>query len=198
MIMKHPGGFISLYTGIVPAGLPLFSKITTGDIIGTSREYFEHSGKNNLHLEIYENGVLIDPLEKFDFSNLPASLVPARYGWKYIDDNKNTDTSSAQKTIGFFFIPGENEKERQQKLLETYASKDFQDRTIWVEESIAESIDPTFVMCVGLAESTLGKNLTTAGNIGNVGNTDSGARRNYNDPRSGIRAISAVVNNNWL
>lgn len=53
-------------------------------------------------------------------------------------------------------------------------------------------------MCVGFAESTLGKNLTTSGNIGNVGNTDSGDRRDYNDPRSGIRAIAAVVNNTWL
>ena len=198
VILKHPGNVISLYIGIVPADLPLFSKITTGDIIGTSRDYFEHSGKNNLHLEMYENGVLIDPLEKFDFNNLPASIIPARYGWKYIDDNKNIDTSTAQKTIGFFFIPGESEKERQQKLLETYASQDFQDRTIWVEESIAEGIDPTFVMCVGLAESTLGKNLTTSGNIGNVGNTDSGERRDFVNPRSGVRAISAVVNNNWL
>jgi hypothetical protein len=83
-------------------------------------------------------------------------------------------------------------------MLWTYASNDFQDRTLWVEESIAESIDPSFVLCVGFAESTLGKHLTTNGNIGNVGNTDSGARRDYSDTRSGIRAISAVVNNTWL
>lgn len=95
-------------------------------------------------------------------------------------------------------MDGSTEAERQQKLLNTYASSDFQDRTLWVEESIAESVDPTFVLCVGLAESTLGKNLTTNGNIGNVGNTDSGARRDFEDSRSGIRAISSVLNNTWL
>jgi hypothetical protein len=53
-------------------------------------------------------------------------------------------------------------------------------------------------MCVWFAESSLGKNLTTNGNIGNVGNTDSGDRRDYSDPQNGIRAIASVVNNNWL
>ena len=69
---------------------------------------------------------------------------------------------------------------------------------MWIEESISESIDPTFTMCIGFAERSLGKNLTTNGNIGNVGNTDSGDRRNFDDARSGIRGISSTLNNNWL
>ena len=150
----------------------LFSPVKAGDIIATSREYMEHSGKNNVHIELYENGALTDPLEKIDMSELGAEIIPARYGWKYIDDSKkakkNIDIPSLQKTIGFFYRSGESEPERQEKLLKTYASNDFQERALWVEESIAESIDPTFVLCVGLAESTLGKNLTTDGNIGNV------------------------------
>ena len=202
VIIKHPNGFMSMYIGIVPGDAGLFSQVKTGDIIATSREYMEHTGKNNVHIELYENGVQIDPMEKIDTAKLPAKIIPARYGWKYIDDlkkaKKNPDIESLQKTIGFFYLDGLEEWERQEKLLETYASGDFQNRDIWVEESIAESIDPTFVLCVGLAESTLGKNLTTNGNIGNVGNTDSGARRDYNDPRSGVRAISSVVNNTWL
>ncbi len=193
---------MSMYIGVVPGDVALFSRVKTGDIIATSRDYMEHSGKNNVHIELYENGTLTDPLEKIDLSSLSAEIIPARYGWKYIDDSKknkkNIDIESLQKTIGFFYLSGNTESERQEKLLSTYASKDFQDRTVWVEESIAESIDPTFVLCVGLAESTLGKNLTTDGNIGNVGNTDSGARRDYADPRSGVRAISSVVNNTWL
>ncbi len=202
VIVKHPGGFMSMYIGVVPGDAALFSRVKGGDIIATSREYMEHSGKNNVHIELYENGTLSDPLEKIDISSLSADIVPARYGWKYIDDNKKNkktvDVESLQKTIGFFYLSGSTEAERQEKLLSTYASKDFQDRTVWVEESIAESIDPTFVLCVWLAESTLGKNLTTDGNIGNVWNTDSGARRDYADPRSGVRAISSVVNNTWL
>lgn len=83
-------------------------------------------------------------------------------------NKKSVDINALQKTIGFFYIPGESEAERQKKLLSTYASNDFQNRNIWVEESLPESVDPTFVMCVGFAESTLGQNLTTDGNIGNV------------------------------
>lgn len=202
VIVKHPGWLMSMYIGVVPGNNALFSVVKTGDIIATSREYWEHSGKNNVHIELYENGAQIDPLEKIDMSTLAASAVPARYGWKYIDDLRNTQNtpsvSALKKQIGFFHLEWENEAERQQSLLDKYASSDFWDRNVWVEESIAESIDPTFVLCVGLAESTLGKNLTTDGNIGNVGNTDSGARRDYDGPRDGIRAISSVVNNRYL
>lgn len=202
VIIKHPGGFMSMYIGVIPGDRAIFSQVQWGDVIATSREYMEHSGKNNVHIELYENGTPIDPLESLDMAELPANIIPARYGWKYIDDQKksrkNPDIASLQKTIGFFYMDGSTEAERQEKLLNTYASSDFQDRTLWVEESIAESVDPTFVLCVGLAESTLGKNLTTNGNIGNVGNTDSGARRDYGDSRSGIRAISSVLNNTWL
>lgn len=202
IIIKHPGGYMSMYIGVVPGDVALFSRIKNGDIIATSRQYMEHSGKNNVHIELYENGKVTDPLEKIDISDLSAEIVPDRYGWKYIDDSKKTkkdiNIEALQKTIGFFYLPGESESERQEKLLSIYASNDFQNRALWVEESIAESIDPTFVLCVGLAESTLGKNLTTDGNIGNVGNTDSGARRDYSEPRSGVRAISSVVNNTWL
>jgi hypothetical protein len=111
---------------------------------------------------------------------------------------KNIDIRSLSKTDRVFYLEWENEAERQQSLLDKYASNDFWDRNVWVEESIAESIDPTFVLCVGLAESTLGKNLTTDGNIGNVWNTDSGARRDYDGPRDGIEqsALSSIIR--WL
>lgn len=202
VIVKHSGWLMSMYIGVLPGNNTVFSQVKTGDIIATSREYNDHSGKNNVHIELYENGVQIDPLEKMDLSSVSPSMVPARYGWKYIDDLKKNQVSPVvadmRKQIGFFHLEWDTEKERQNNLLKTYASSDFKDRNVWVEESIAESVDPTFVLCVGLAESTLGKNLTTDGNIGNVWNTDSWARRDFDGPRTGIRAISSVVNNRFL
>lgn len=110
VIIKHPSGFMSMYIGIVPGDAGLFSQVKTGDIIATSREYMEHTGKNNVHIELYENGVQIDPMEKIDTAELPAKIIPARYGWKYIDDlkkaKKNPDIESLQKTIGFFYLDG--------------------------------------------------------------------------------------------
>lgn len=39
----------------------------------------EHSGKNNVHIELYENGTPVDPMEKLDMAELSANIIPARY-----------------------------------------------------------------------------------------------------------------------
>jgi hypothetical protein len=36
---------------------------------------------------------------------------------------------------------------------------------MWVDESLDANIDPTFVMCIGLAETGLGKNMKTPYNV---------------------------------
>lgn len=113
VIIKHPSGYMSMYIGVVPGDAGLFSQVKSGDIIATSREYMEHSGKNNIHIELYENGIQIDPLEKIETSDLSTNIIPARYGWKYIDDlrkaRKNPDIETIQKTIGFFYLAGSDE-----------------------------------------------------------------------------------------
>ncbi len=111
---------------------------------------------------------------------------------------KNPDVEALQKEMKFFYVEGANERERQENMLLKYASSAFQDKTMWIEASIGESIDPTFILCIGMAESSLGKHLTTDGNIGNVGNTDGGDRQSYNSPAAGVHAISRVLNNTWL
>lgn len=143
---------MSLYIGVLPNNKPMFTKVSLGDSIGTTREYSEHSGKNNVHIELYKNGKAVDILEKIDLSSLSADKIPPRYGWKYIDDlsknKKPIDISGLQRNIGFFYVSGDTEAERQKKFLETYAADDFKNRDLWIEESLPESVDPTFVMCV--------------------------------------------------
>jgi hypothetical protein len=39
---------------------------------------------------------------------------------------------------------------------------------LWVEESLDANLDPSFVMCIWLAETWLGKNLKTPYNVWNV------------------------------
>ena len=46
---------------------------------------------------------------------------------------------------------------------------------MWVNTALDAHVDPSFLMCVGLAETTLGNHLKTAYNVGNIGNTDSGS-----------------------
>jgi len=203
LIMKHRDGFMTVYRNIRPnKDIKLFSIIKRWEKIGTVWSSIEHSDKNNLHIEIYLRGILVDPMEKITLENTPVQNIPGRYGWKYIDDlkkiKKDINIPEIQKKIGFFYIPGETELERQKNMIDKYAGTAFRDQKMWIEESISESVDPSFVLCVWFAESTLGQNLTTAGNIGNVGNNDSGDRRDYDGPRAGVRAIAAVVNNRWL
>lgn len=101
---------------------------------------------------MYLRGVLIDPMEQMSLENTALKNIPGRYGWKYIDDlrkaKKEVDIVAAQKTIGFFYIPGENELERQKNMLDKYAGTAFRDQKMWVEESITEGVDPSFVLCV--------------------------------------------------
>jgi len=203
VIMKHRNGFMTVYRNIRPIkGMQLFSIIKKWENIGAVGSFVEHSEKNNLHIEMYSRGALIDPMEKMSLDNIDINNIPGRYGWKYIDDlktlKKDVDIPTLQKTIWFFYIPGETELERQKNMLEKYAGNAFRDQKMWIEESISESVDPSFTLCVWFAESTLGQNLTTTGNIGNVGNTDGGDRRDYDGPRSWVRAIASVVNNQWL
>jgi hypothetical protein len=74
---------------------------------------------------MYLRGSLLDPLEKLTLENTPAEKIPGRYGWKYIDDikrvKKEVDVSALQKIIGFFYIPGENEIERQKNFIDKFA-----------------------------------------------------------------------------
>ena len=51
---------------------------------------------------------------------------------------------------------------------------------MWVDTALEADIDPSFMMCIGLAETTLGNHLKTAYNIGNIGNTDSGGTYSFN------------------
>lgn len=79
-------------------------------------------------------------------------------------NNKGTTTRMPLSQTKFILI-GNNESERQLYLLSKYATPDFQDLKIWKSTALVNKIDPSFMMCVGLAESTLGQHLKTQYNI---------------------------------
>jgi hypothetical protein len=59
-------------------------------------------------------------------------------------------------------------------------------------------VDRDVVICIAFAESTLGRYLSTAGNIGNVGNNDRGDRVPFTSAYVGARAIPVTLNNAYL
>lgn len=93
IVLKHAQGYISIYTGINPTKKPLFSQIKQGQEIGKTRTFQQHSPQNNIHIELYGKEKAVDPLEYLNLSNISANLIPARYGWKYIDDLKKSGKS---------------------------------------------------------------------------------------------------------
>jgi hypothetical protein len=189
--LKHPEGYVTVYGHIseilvskydfVRAG-QVFAR--TGGTVGTPGAGPMTSGPH-LHFEMYENRTPVDPLRYLDLNGLSYNSLDPKYRMKYIEDFRNRYGSQVNlsKFRSSFMIAGNTEMERQKYLLAKYASPDFQDWNMWIEESVNGNIDPSFTMCIGLAETGLGKHLKTGYNVGNVGNTDSGSTYQFADGR---------------
>ncbi|PZM85060.1 hypothetical protein DLH72_02285 [Candidatus Gracilibacteria bacterium] len=173
----------------------------TGGEYGTNGAGFLSTGPH-LHFEVFKNKQYIDPLDVLDisylkYSSLPSS--PAKYKLKYLTDFKERrGYEYSQVGSKIFRLQGENEIERQKYLISKYASGSFNNWQLWVDQSLIGNIDPSVVMCIGLSESGLGRNLTTAFNVGNVGNNDRGDRVPYSSAKDGIYAIVRTLNNKFF
>jgi hypothetical protein len=69
---------------------------------------------------------------------------------------------------------------------------------MWVEEAVDWNIDPSFLMCIWLAESWLGRNLKTSYNVWNIGNTDSWGTWEFPNARSWVYRMTKTLNNQFL
>ena len=207
--LKHSDGLVTIYGHINEVLVGRYDFVKKGEVFaktwgeyGTKWAWVLTSGPH-LHFVVYEWREYRDPLDYLDLSYLNYEDLSVRYQYKYKSDfqaRKWEEYANEQSwgNSGVFRIEGKTEVERQKYLLNTYAVGDFQNWDIWVEEAIAAKVDPTFVMCVGLAETTLWKYLKTPYNIGNVGNTDSGATITFPNARSGIHAMTKAFNNRYL
>ncbi len=69
---------------------------------------------------------------------------------------------------------------------------------MWVNSALEYHVDPSFLMCVGLAETTLGNHMKTDYNIGNIGNTDSGDTYSFTTAQEGVDWMGKTLNNRFL
>jgi len=94
----------------------------------------------HLHMEVYLKESVIDPLRYLDMTVFPEEWVTKKYRYKYYLDrlarDPETNWKDLKKSIGLFYIEGDTEIERQQKLIEEYAGKDFSDWETWATYSI--------------------------------------------------------------
>jgi hypothetical protein len=206
LALKHPDGYFTVYGHLSEVLVKPYQFVRKGDIIAKSGGTPGTPGAGpmtsgaHLHFEIWKDKEPVDPLRYLDISYLDYKNLLSKYQDKFIDDltrrlGPGADLSPYERK---FIIKGNTEEDRQKYLLSTYATRDFQNHALWIEVALDARIDPSFLMCVGLAETTLGNYLKTPYNIGNVGNTDSGATSSFSSPEEGISWMASTFNNRFL
>ena len=156
----------------------------------------------HLHFEVLKGKVNVDPLKNMDLSYLNFKNIPEHYKLDFFIDYKSRTWKEYLRKEKFswkiFSLDWNTEIERQKSLLKKYARNDFDIWNMWVEESLRWNIDPTFMMCVWLAESWLWRHLKTSYNVWNIWNVDSWWTWTMNSPRQWIWWMGHTLNNKYL
>lgn len=206
MAVKHANGFVTVYWHLSHVYAELFQVVRRGDVIGLTGWIPGTPGAGpmtsgaHLHFEVWKDANPVDPLRYLNIAPLKLSSLPSRYTEKYIHDLEEQkwgeiDTSAYESS---FQIKGDTEEKRQTYLLKTYAATAFKERNIWNDVALDAKLDPSFLMCVWLAETSLGNSLKTPYNVGNVGNTDSGDTVTFSSAKEGITWMGKTFNNAYL
>ncbi len=158
----------------------------------------------HLHFEVWKDKVIRDPLDYMNISILDYDSISEKYARKYKSDFQATKWYEFQwkrtkkRDDRTFKIIWESEIERQKNFLSKYWVWGFSDWSLWVEAWIDADVDPTFLMCVWLAETSLWKHMKTPFNIWNVWNTDSWATITFDSPEDWVAAMTRAFNNRYL
>lgn len=207
MALKHANGYVTVFWHLSQIEVEPFDFVRRWQIIANS--WGEYGSKwaglmttwPHLHFEIFQDEQPIDPLNVLDLSFANYSNLPEKYLTKFESDfrlRKWYAYKAAVKNSRVFRLNGYTEIERQKDLIAKYTAPEFRNWEMWVDESLNGNIDPTFTMCIWLAESGLGRNLKTPYNVWNIWNTDSWAVREFTSAREWVYAMIRTLNNRYL
>lgn len=206
--LKHSDELVTLYGHVTEVTVGKYDFVKKWEVFAKSGGEYGTPGAGvlttgpHLHFVVYEKEEYADPLEYLNLSYLNFNMLPEKYEYKYKSDFRSRKwyeyVSQSSDSGNRFRIEWDTEVERQKYLLDTYAVGPFRDWDIWVEESIGWNIDPTFMMCVWLAETSLWKHLKTPYNIWNVWNTDSWSTYSFTSAREWIHWMTETFNNRFL
>ena len=202
LVIVHNDGYVTVYEYMNQIIVHPWDMVTRGQLIGyswwepgTMWAWFA-SEWENLTFSVFKNWVAVDPLTILDLSVVTdrQNTLPEEYKIKYLNDQLVRPIDVSDLT----FMQWNTVDERAQSLLNGYGVWIYKDLNFW--ESVAEwtNIDRDVVICIALAESTLGKYLTTSNNIWNVGNNDRWDRVAYDTPYAWARLIPLTLNNQYL
>lgn len=205
--IKHSDWFVTVYWHLSEVLVRQYDYVKEWEVFAKS--WWEY-GTNwagylstwpHLHFEVFQNKDFVDPLEFLDTSYITYAELPEKYKYKFYNDfkiRKWYEFEEVTKSKRWLKVEWLTEIERQKSLLDKYAMWWFRDWNMWVEESIDGNIDPTFVMCIWIAETGLWKHTKTENNVWNVWNTDSWATKVMWSAREWIRSIIFTLNNKYL
>jgi murein DD-endopeptidase MepM/ murein hydrolase activator NlpD len=206
LAIKHKNGFVTVYGHLSEIKVAKYDFLKkwqvfakSGWAVGTPGAGPMTSGPH-LHFEVWKNKESVDPLRYLSLSDLDYAELPPVYQDKFITDivEKSGTGADMTKYKKKFNLIGATEIDRQKYLLSTYATPDFQNWKMWIDTALDAKIDPSFMLCIGLAETTLGNHLKTSFNIGNIWNTDSGSTYSFTSPQEGLSWMTATFNNKFL
>lgn len=206
--LKHSDWNITIYGHISEALVWKYEYVKAWDIFaktgwtfGTPWAWYVTTWAH-LHFEVLKDKINVDPLKYMDLSYLDFKSLPEHYKLDFFIDYKERTWKEYLKKEKYswkiFSLDWNTEIERQKSLLKKYARSDFNSWKVWVEESLRWNIDPTFMMCIWLAESWLWRHLKTSYNVWNVWNVDSGWTWTMNSPRQWIWWMWHTLNNRYL
>lgn len=206
LAIKHRDGLVTVYGHLSELKVKPYQFVRQWEIIAKSGGMPWTPGAGpatswpHLHFEVWKNKEVSDPLRFLTLTDIDYKTLPALYQTKFLADmvEKNGDKANLKEYKLRFSLRWNNEEERQKYLLATYATKDFNNWELWTDTALAAKIDPSFIMCIGLSETTLGNHLKTRYNIGNVGNTDDGSTVTFDSPKEGIAWMAKTFNNKYL
>jgi len=200
-LILHTDGYVSTYTYLNNIVVQPWDLVRRGQLLwysggepGTRGAGFIAPGAN-LTFSVFKNGTPIDPLTLLDVSVVKnRSQLPDVYGIKYLRDKyaRGVDISDIA------FIDWATLDERSQNFLSSYGVGIYKTLSFWDNAVAGLNVDRDMVICVAFAESTLGRYLSTDGNIGNVGNNDRWDRFTFWSALAGGRAIGQTLNNQFL
>lgn len=210
-VVKHADGWITVYGHLSEIWAKQFDSLKRGQAFAKSGGQPGTPGAGpvttgaHLHFETYQKQEPVDPLRNLDLSLIPLDKLDGKYVYKYAQDMRARYGARANfakianiESKKFFYVAGDTETERQKKLVETYAVGPFNNWELWSTTSAKAGIDASLVMCIGMAETRMGRYVKSPFNVGNVGNTDGGDVMAFKDAKSGVQAMVNTLNNKYL
>ena len=202
VVIVHKDGYVTVYEYMNQIIVNPWDTVQRGQLIGyswwepwTLWAWFA-SEWENLTFSVYKNWVAVDPLTILDLSVVTdrQNTLPEEYKIKYLNDQLVRPINVSDLK----FVQWSTVDERAQRFLSGYGVWVYKELNFW--DSVVEwtNIDRDVVICIALAESTLGRHLTTSNNIWNVGNNDRWDRVGYGSPYEWARLIPLTLNNQYL